>query len=126
MRRSSSRSFFLPSFLPPFLSFSPSLSSGMQEFPAHGSSHCSSAITNPTSIHEDAVQYLSLVNGLRTRHYHELWYRLQMQPRSGVAVAVAEAGSCSSDLTPRLGTSISHRCGPKKTKKQKKSSQARD
>ena len=28
-----------------------------------------------------------------------------------------EAGSCSSDLTPSLGTYISHRNGPKKTKK---------
>ena len=32
-------------------------------------------------------------------------------------VAVAMAGSCISDLTPRLGTSICHRYGPKKTKK---------
>ena len=29
------------------------------------------------------------------------------------------AGSCSSDLTPSLGTSICHRCGPKKTKDKK-------
>ena len=34
-----------------------------------------------------------------------------------VAVAVVEAGSCSSNSTPRLGTSVNHRCGPKKTKK---------
>ena len=30
------------------------------------------------------------------------------------------AGSCSSDSTPSLGTSISHRCSPKKAKKKKK------
>jgi len=40
--------------------------------------------------------------------------------RSGVAVAVTEAGSCSSDLTPSLGTSICCRCGSKKEKKKKK------
>jgi len=42
--------------------------------------------------------------------------------RSGsdpVAVAVAEAGSYSSDLTPSLGTSIYHGCGPKKQKTNK-------
>ena len=36
-----------------------------------------------------------------------------------VAVAVGEAGSRSSDWTPRLGTSIGCRCGPKKTKKRR-------
>ena len=38
--------------------------------------------------------------------------------RSRVAVAVA--GSCSSDWTPSLGTSICHRHGPKKKKKERK------
>ena len=38
--------------------------------------------------------------------------------RSGTAVALVEADSCSSDSTPSLGTSICFRCGPKKTKKQ--------
>ena len=38
--------------------------------------------------------------------------------RSGVAVAVA--GSCSSDSTPRQGTSICCKSGPKKDKKRKK------
>ena len=36
---------------------------------------------------------------------------------SGVAVAVVQAGSCSSDLTPSLGTSVCCGYGPKKTKK---------
>ena len=35
---------------------------------------------------------------------------------SGVAVAVA--GSCSTDSTPSLGTSICHGFGPKKTDRQ--------
>ena len=39
---------------------------------------------------------------------------LQMQLRSSVVVAVAMAGSCSSDLTPSLGTSKCGGCSPKK------------
>ena len=39
---------------------------------------------------------------------------------SRIAVAVVYARGYSSDLTPRLGTSICHTCGPKKTKKKKK------
>ena len=37
--------------------------------------------------------------------------------RSCVAVDVAQASSYSSDMTPSLGTSICHRCGPKKQNK---------
>ena len=40
--------------------------------------------------------------------------------RSGTAVAVVEAGSCSCDSTPSLGTSICHIGNPKKKKKKKK------
>ena len=36
-----------------------------------------------------------------------------MRLRSHVAVAVVEAGSCSSDWTPSLGPSTCLRCGPK-------------
>ena len=36
-----------------------------------------------------------------------------------VAMAVAMAGSYSSDSIPSLGTSICHRCGPKKAKTNK-------
>ena len=39
---------------------------------------------------------------------------------SCVSVAVAWAGSYSSDSTPGLGTPSCHRCGPKKQKKKKK------
>ena len=42
-----------------------------------------------------------------------------MRLGSHVAVAVAYAGSCSSDSTPSLGTSICPGCGPKKEKKKK-------
>ena len=43
-----------------------------------------------------------------------------MQLGSYIAVAVVQAGSCSSDSTPILGTSICPRCGPEKQKKKKK------
>ena len=36
----------------------------------------------------------------------ELWYELQTQLGSCIAVALAKAGGYSSDLTPSLGTSI--------------------
>ena len=42
-----------------------------------------------------------------------------MQFRSGVAMAVAWTGGCSSDLTPGLGITICRRCSPKKTNEQK-------
>ena len=61
------------------------------------------------------VQSLASLGGLRIQHCGELWCRSQIQVRSGVAVAVVQASSHSSDLTPSLGTSICHRCGPKKT-----------
>jgi len=43
-----------------------------------------------------------------------------MQLGSGVAVTVVYASGYSSDLTPSLGSSICHRCGPKKAKKEEK------
>ena len=58
------------------------------------------------------VRSLALLSGLS----RELWYRSQMQLRSGVAVAVAWVSSYRSDSTPSLGTSIYHGCGPKKEK----------
>ena len=42
-----------------------------------------------------------------------------MRLRSHVAVAVVQAGRCSSDSTPRLGTSICRRGGPKKKKRKR-------
>ena len=49
----------------------------------------------------------------------QLWCRSQTPLESRVAVAEAVAGSCSSDLTHSLETSICHRCGPQKKNKQK-------
>ena len=60
---------------------------------------------------------LASLSGLRIWYCHELWCRLQLRLRSGVAVAVAS--SCSSNSTPSLETSICLGCGPKKQKKKK-------
>ena len=64
---------------------------------------------------------LASISGLRIQCCSELWRRSQTWLGSGVAVAVASASSCSSKSTPSLGTSICHKCGPKKAKKKKKS-----
>ena len=66
------------------------------------------------------VQSLASFSRLKIRCCHELWYRSQTCLRSFVAVAVVQAGSCSSDSTPSLGTSICCRNGPKKKKKKRK------
>ena len=63
---------------------------------------------------------MASLSGLRIQPCCELWCRSQMHLRSGIAVAMAQAGSYRSDWTPGLGTSICHRCGPKKNKKEKK------
>ena len=64
------------------------------------------------------VQSLAPLSELQIWCGCELWYSLQMWLGSGMAVA--EAGSCSSDSTPSMGTSICHGCVPKKKKKKKK------
>ena len=76
---------------------------------------------NLTSIQEDT----GLIpwphsSGLRIWHCFKLQCRLQMWLRSGVAVAVTQAGGCNSDLTPSLGTSMCCGYGPKKTNQQTK------
>ena len=60
------------------------------------------------------VRSLALLSGLRIRRGCDLWCRAQTQLGSRVAEAVVCAGSCSIDLTPRLGTSICCGYGPKK------------
>ena len=60
------------------------------------------------------VLSLASLSGLRIRRCCELWCRSQMQLRSGVAVAVVQAGGYSSDLTPSMGTSICLWLGQKK------------
>ena len=43
----------------------------------------------------------------------------QARLKSGIGMAVALPGSCSSDSPPSLGTSICHKCGPKRKKKKR-------
>ena len=71
-----------------------------------------------TQIVSTRMQVQSLVlSGLRIQCCQRLWCESQMQLRSGVAVAVVQAGSYSSNSALSLGTSICHMCGPKKEKK---------
>ena len=62
------------------------------------------------------VRSLTSLGGLRAWRSRELWCRTPTGLRFCVAVAVAEASSCSSNLTSSLGTSI---C-PKKLKKKER------
>ena len=61
-----------------------------------------------------------LLSGLKIGCCRELWCRSQTRLGSRVAVAVVQAGSCSSNWTPSLGTPKCRGCGPKKTKDIKK------
>ena len=77
------------------------------------SSCCGSAVMNPTNIHQDGCLIPGLsqwVKDLRVWCCHELWCRLQMRLGSHITVFVVQAGSCSSNLSPSLGTSICCRC----------------
>ena len=60
------------------------------------------------------VPSLASLSGIQ--RCHELRCRLQTRLRSHVAVAVVQAGSCSSSSTPGLGTSLCCQCSPKKAK----------
>ena len=85
------------------------------------SSHCGSAVMNPTNIHEDSGSICGLAQWIKGSNLAcELWCRSQTRLGSCVAVSVAYVGSCSSDLTPSLGTSVYCTCGPKKPKKEKR------
>ena len=77
------------------------------------SSHCGSAVTNLTGIHEDVGlipgfdQCVAVSCGEGCRHGSDL----------AIALAMVWAGSCSCDSTPSLGTSTYHTSSPKKKKK---------
>ena len=68
------------------------------------------------------VQSPASLGGLRIQCCRD---RSQTWLRSCIAVAVVQASSCSSNLTPSLGTSISCGCGPKK-QKQKQTNKKKD
>ena len=63
------------------------------------------------------IRFLALLSGLRIQCCCELW---QMSLRSHVVVVVVQAGSCSSNSTLSLGTSIGHRCGNENQRQQQK------
>ena len=81
-----------------------------------GSSHCAAEM-NLTRNHEDAGLIPGLIQGVKIRHCQELWCRSQTQLGSCIAVAVA--GSCSSNWTPSLRTSTCCRCGQERKKEKR-------
>lgn len=74
-------------------------------------------VTNLTSVHENSNSIPALAEWVKDGRCQELQCRSQMRLGSHVAVAAAQASSCSSDSTPCLGTSICRKCGPKKQEK---------
>ena len=58
------------------------------------------------------VWFLTPLSGLRIPCCRELRCRSNTNLRSGAAVAVVQAGNCSSDSTPSLGNSTCYRCTP--------------
>ena len=66
------------------------------------------------------VPSLALLSELTIQYCHKLWCSLQTRLRSGIAVAVAQAISYSSNSIPSLGSSICWLCALKKKKKKKK------
>ena len=55
-----------------------------------------------SSIHEEVCLISGLTSGLRIWHCHEQWHRSQRRLRSHVAIAVVQAGTCSSELIDPL------------------------
>ena len=74
-------------------------------------------VKNLTSNHEDVGSIPGFDPWVRIQRCQELQCRLQTRLRTGVAVAVAQGSSCSSNLTLSLGTSICCRFSRKKKKK---------
>ena len=69
-------------------------------------------VKNPTSIYDGAGLISDLAQRVKDPALPLLQCRSQMQLSSGIAVAVVQVNSYSSDLAPSLGTSICCRRGP--------------
>ena len=68
-----------------------------------GASTCHSLKGVPVvahKVHEDAGLIPGLAKWVKSLELHKMCHMLQLWLGSGVAVAVTQAGSCSSDLTP--------------------------
>ena len=68
------------------------------------------------------VRSLASLSGVRIWCCHKLQGRSRMRLRSpaAIAVAVVQAGGCSSDWTPSPGTPICPKCSSKKKKRKKR------
>ena len=67
----------------------------LEKYRFYGSSRCGTVETKLTRKHEVAGSIPGLAQGLRIWCCHEQWCRSQMWLGSNVAVAVAQASSCS-------------------------------
>ena len=65
------------------------------------------------------VQSLATISGLRMQHCFRVYQTSKMCLRTNVVMAVAQANTWSSDLTPSSGTSICQ-CGCEKKKRERK------
>ena len=73
-----------------------------------------------SSIHEEVCLISGLTSGLRIWHCHEQWHRSQRRLRSHVAIAVVQAGTCSSELIDPLAWELPCAAGATLKKKIKK------
>lgn len=84
-------------------------------------------VTNLTSVHENSNSIPALAEWVKDGRCQELQCRSQMRLGSHVAVAAAQASSCSFKLTTSLGTSyVTDADLRKQTNKQKKKSKHKD